>query len=337
MDSRASDHFSPCPHHFAALVPSTLEGVEVASQGEVLPVVGMGTVRLSVGDGEFELLDVHFVPGLTCPLLSVARLEDSGFATLLSREMHCIADQHGYVALEVERHHRPGAGGGLYTLPYDTVHYRDCRGCIGAAQASSGVSTEQAHGDWGLWHSRLGHPSSGEMRRLLSAGVVHGARVVGDTDMQCEHCIAGKLAQTPFPGLSRRRDAALDLLHVDLMGPLGPSLWRSEYALVVVDDHSRYTWVRCLRTKDEAEEALMHVLIPEMERQFRRRVAGIRSDNGGEFLSGRFTAWLEGQGIIHELTVPYTPQQNGLAEVTNRTLAQTTRCMLDESGLPDRF
>ena len=94
MDSGASDHFSPCPHHFAALVPSPLEGVEVASHGEVLPVLGMGTVRLCAGEREsfLELVDVHFVPGLTCPLLSVARLEDSGHATVFSSEMRCIAD-----------------------------------------------------------------------------------------------------------------------------------------------------------------------------------------------------------------------------------------------------
>ena len=75
-------------------------------------MLGMGSVRLSVVGGEFVLTEVHYVPGLTCPLVSVARPEDSGYSTVLSRESHYVADEQGRVVLEVERHHRPGSSGG---------------------------------------------------------------------------------------------------------------------------------------------------------------------------------------------------------------------------------
>ena len=39
-----------------------------------------------------------------------------------------------------------------------------------------------------------------------------------------------------------------------------------------------------------------------------------RTDNGGEFTSTEFKRYLKGEGIRHELTIPKTPQQNGVAK-----------------------
>ena len=52
------------------------------------------------------------------------------------------------------------------------------------------------------------------------------------------------------------------------------------------------------------------------------------SDNGGEYTSGEFVEYLMSEGIRHELTVPKSPQQNGVAERLNRTLVEMTRFML---------
>ena len=63
----------------------------------------------------------------------------------------------------------------------------------------------------------------------------------------------------------------------------------------------------------------------------------LRSDNGGEYKSGEFDQYLKSEGIRHELTVPKSPQQNGVAERLNRTLGEMTRSMLAGSGLPQKF
>ena len=52
----------------------------------------------------------------------------------------------------------------------------------------------------------------------------------------------------------------------------------------------------------------------------------IRSDNGGEYTSAEFEEHLKHFGTQHELTIPKTPQQNGVAERMNRTLVETVRC-----------
>lgn len=42
-------------------------------------------------------------------------------------------------------------------------------------------------------------------------------------------------------------------------------------------------------------------------------------------------------GIKHQFTVPYSPQQNGVAEWQNRSLMEEARCMLKSKTLPNKF
>jgi hypothetical protein len=63
----------------------------------------------------------------------------------------------------------------------------------------------------------------------------------------------------------------------------------------------------------------------------------IRSDNGTEFKNSQIEGFLEEQGIKHEFSSPYTPQQNGVVERKNRTLLDMARTMLDEYKTLDRF
>jgi transposase InsO family protein len=63
----------------------------------------------------------------------------------------------------------------------------------------------------------------------------------------------------------------------------------------------------------------------------------IRSDNGTEFKNSQIEGFLEDEGIKHEFSSPYTPQQNGVVERKNRTLLDMARTMLDEYKTSDRF
>jgi hypothetical protein len=53
--------------------------------------------------------------------------------------------------------------------------------------------------------------------------------------------------------------------------------------------------------------------------------------------NSQIEGFLEEEGIKHEFSSPYTPQQNGVVERKNRTLLDMTRTMLDEYKTPDRF
>ena len=63
----------------------------------------------------------------------------------------------------------------------------------------------------------------------------------------------------------------------------------------------------------------------------------LRSDNGGEYVSKDFEFYLKNKGIHHELTAPYSPAQNGVAERANRTLMESARTMMAQAGLPEKY
>ena len=63
----------------------------------------------------------------------------------------------------------------------------------------------------------------------------------------------------------------------------------------------------------------------------------LRIDNGGEYLSDEFKTYLISKGIHHEMSAPYTPQQNGIAERMNRTLMESAHSMLSHAHLPNNF
>ena len=69
-----------------------------------------------------------------------------------------------------------------------------------------------------------------------------------------------------------------------------------------------------------------------MEKATKRKIRTFRTDNGGEYTSSQFENYLKAEGIRHKLTVPKTPQQNGVAEQLNRTLVEMVRSMLLDSN-----
>ncbi|MCO5559909.1 hypothetical protein L7F22_013513 [Adiantum nelumboides] len=103
-----------------------------------------------------------------------------------------------------------------------------------------------------------------------------------------------------------------------------------------VDDHSRKIWVYLLKSKDEAFAAFkkFHAFVTT---QTGRKLKCLRTDNGGEFTSAEFNKFCENLGMKRELTVPYSPSSNGVAERYNRTLCERMRCMLSTSNLSHGF
>jgi transposase InsO family protein len=78
-------------------------------------------------------------------------------------------------------------------------------------------------------------------------------------------------------------------------------------------------------------------LLKESSNEFELKVKKIRSDNGSEFKNLQVEEFLEEEGIKHEFSAPYTPQQNGVVERKNRTLIDMARTMLGEYKTPEQF
>jgi hypothetical protein len=88
--------------------------------------------------------------------------------------------------------------------------------------------------------------------------------------------------------------------------------------------------------KSQTQETLKG-LLRRAQNEFGLKIKKIRSDNGMEFKNSQIEGFLEDEGIKHEFSSPYTPQQNGVVERKNRTILDMARTMLDEYKTPDRF
>jgi transposase InsO family protein len=159
-----------------------------------------------------------------------------------------------------------------------------------------------------------------------------------EKDRICSAYQAGKQVGTHHPHKNvMTTDKPLELIHMDLFGPIAYiSIGESKYCLVIVDDYSRFTWVFFLQEKYQTQEILKRFL-RRAQNEFRLRIERIRSDNGTEFKNSQIEGFLKEEGIKHEFSSPYTPQQNGVVERKNRTLLDMARTMLDEYKIPDRF
>ena len=103
-----------------------------------------------------------------------------------------------------------------------------------------------------------------------------------------------------------------------------------------MDDKTHYTWVYVLKTKSEVFCKFLEWK-SLVERMSDRQLKILRTDNGGEYTSNEFENYLKAEGIRHEKTIPKNPEQNGVAERLNRTLLESTRSMLADSRLPQKF
>ena len=74
-----------------------------------------------------------------------------------------------------------------------------------------------------------------------------------------------------------------------------------------------------------------------VENQSGKKVKCLRTDNGGEYVSKAFKDFCDLKGIKQELTAPYNPSQNGVAERMDRTFQEKVRSMLSNAKLPNGF
>jgi transposase InsO family protein len=124
---------------------------------------------------------------------------------------------------------------------------------------------------------------------------------------------------------------------MDLFGPVAYiSIDGNKYGLVNVNDYSHFTWALFLQDKIETQEVLKRFL-RKAQNKFDVKLKKIRSDNSTEFKNTQVEDFLDEEGIKHEFSVPYTPQQNGVTKRKNRTLIEMARTMLDEYKTSDRF
>ena len=325
VDSGATCHICHDKALFTQL--TSLRNVQEVTLGDGrnLRALGSGTVELELvlpnGEPQRKLLhDVLYVPGLSYNLLSVTKMTDKG-RKIKFRGSSCevVDGKNRVIALAIKR------GAGLYHLML-------------TKSPNHTVNTAMESKEF-LWHRRFGHIGEASLKMMTSEQLVKGL----DYDVSkpvgfCESCVMGKTHRNSFPTSGRRRgEAPLQIVHSDVCGKMNTkSLSGGEYFLTLIDDYSHFTWVYIMKHKHEVFRQFKNwKAMVEKGSGYQLKV--LRTDNGGEYTSNEFQDYLQQEGIRHELTVPKTPEQNGVAERMNRTLIEATRSMLDGAHLPQRF
>ena len=68
--------------------------------------------------------------------------------------------------------------------------------------------------------------------------------------------------------------------------------------------------------------------------QFNTPIKIVKSNNGGEYYKNELTNFMKSIGILHQISCPNSPQQNGVAERKNRHLLEVTRSLLIGGNIP---
>ncbi|GJS32426.1 putative ribonuclease H-like domain-containing protein [Tanacetum coccineum] len=270
--------------------------------------------------GDSVISRVYYVEGLGHNLFSVGQFCDSDLEVAFRKHSCYVRDTDGVELLKGSR------GSNLYTISVEDM-MKSSPICL--------LSKASKNKSW-LWHRHLNHLNFGTINDLARKDLVRGLpRLKFEKDHLCSACQLGKSKKhTHKPKTENTNLEVLNTLHMDLCGPMRvQTINGKKYILVIVDDYSRFTWVKFLRSKDETPAVVIKFL-KQIQVGLNKTVRFIRTDNGTEFVNKTLYDHYEKVGIFHQKTVPRTPQQNGVVERRNRTLVEAARTMLIFSKAP---
>ena len=272
------------------------------------------------GNQAIQLRDVLYIPTAAANLLSIPTAIKHGTKFRFG-VADCAINHSGRDIATARRQ-----SNGLYSIPSGT------QDLLAMAAQPKAVTAE-------LWHRRFGHLGYDNLERLVREDLVKGINLPAGSfkdakTATCEPCIMAKHHKAPFPTSERETSKALDLIHMDLCGPMPvASLGGNKYVATFLDDFSKMSFVRIIDSKAKTPTVVREV-IKELQTQCGRHVKAIRTDNGTEYVNSELTEFLKSNGTIHQTTGPYNPEQNGAAERLNRTLLERARAMLNDADLP---
>nr|GFA44301.1 hypothetical protein [Tanacetum cinerariifolium] len=281
-------------------------------------VIGSGNVEIQfTSRKKLTLMNVLHVPNIRKNLVSSFKLCKNGVKAVIESDKVILSKANVFIG-------KAYAFNGMFKLNINKItssaYFPDCN-------FISNFSIECSA--FNLWHNYLGHINYKTMKDMLKQSIIS---YNGEHKDKCKICVEAKLKRKPFPKVDRQFEI-LELVHYDIC-ELNGQLTRggNRYFITFVDDCSRYTYVYLLKSKDQAFETFKFYKA-EVENQKGKKIQILRSDSGGEHFSTEFSSYYESQGLIHQRTAPYKPQQNGVAKRKNKVLEDMINTMLISANL----
>ena len=326
LDSGASEHMTPDATLLMDYTKLDTPIKIMYGNGQSLSAVGRGTILLKTLSSRFPTVTVSnvlHVPDSAVNFLSMERLA--------AKQVKIMVDDGGAILVHKPTREllfkAPSAPGHGYLIPA-------LRPTFGPAAMAARVQENPE-----LWHLRYGHLSYNSLAKLAKDNLVNGINV-GAASFEaasknvCDICETSKQTRKPFPTSESSSAHPLELVHMDLCGPMPvTSLGGSRYMATFLDDYSKLSVVRFVEHKSDLPEVVI-ATFKLMENLTDKKLKMVRTDRGSEYLNSTNDAFFKSKGIQHQTTAPYTPQQNGQAERLNRTIMERVRAMLQASKLP---
>lgn len=313
LDSGATEHMSKRREWFTNYVQLEQPHNITIGNGSKMQAVGKGDIEILCYNGKDWLkrtmLDVLYVPVLHTNLFSQGKVTDKNYVIVCDNGKCVIKKKESkkegeIVAMGVRET-------GLYKMLIRKEHETT------AFTATKSVSIR-------MWHENFAHQNVAHVKHFLRLRNIPYI----DEKFQCEACIFGKHHRAVFKERTEKSKECGEITHVDVCGPMHiKSLGGARYFLLLKDDYSHYRTVYFLKQKSEVVER-MKEFVTQVHVQTNYTIKVIRSDNGGEIDNKAIRAFCAREGLIHQLTAPYTPEQNGTLERENRTVVEAARTQL---------
>ena len=327
MDSGATNHMSPFRSDFTEYAKYAEEcHVILGDSATRLSIIGKGKVKqyIKVAPQSYQqmvLSNILHVKGIHRHFLSVSKLDEKGYTLYFAKgQIKISADKTSFSRTKTAN---------LYTV----IMWADKP--LGSSLSS--ITTLPIK----TWHERMGHLNWESIKQARSSNSPLIGIKLDASEPPCETypgCVAGKGKHCSFKSSKNQTTQStlpIEGIHSDLMGPMEvTSIGRHRYPCVFTCDCLSHTWV--LKSKDQTFKTFKSFKAM-IEKLTGRDIKYFHSDCGGEFMSDKFTTFLEENSIVWETLAPHTPQQNGVAERMNQTLVSGARSVMQHSGMSKGF
>uniref|UniRef100_A0A2N9I9W7 Integrase catalytic domain-containing protein n=1 Tax=Fagus sylvatica TaxID=28930 RepID=A0A2N9I9W7_FAGSY len=292
----------------------------VIGDGTGLNVTHVGSTHLSTPSKTFALTDLLCVPSINRNLISVHKFTSSNNCSVeFNPFFFSVKDLSTGVHLLQGK-----CEDGIYYMPQSAHILRK------PPVAFVGVRTSLDG-----WHSRLGHPSTKVVTRIIRSFDLPLEKSSFTKKSLCVSCQCNKSHKQPFSISSMTSSQPFELIYSDVWGPSTiTSINGYRFYVIFIDHFTKFTWFYPLKQKSDVESVFIN-LQNYIKNQFATTIKHLYTDNGGEFLKLR--PFLAKHGITSLTTPPHTPQHNGVSERRHRHLVETGLTLLHHSKLPLKY
>ncbi|CAI7897284.1 unnamed protein product [Closterium sp. NIES-53] len=260
-----------------------------SASGHALKVAGAGRAAFKGADGKPVVLhDVLLVPDLKANLISLRQLAKAGVSTstdgartykgqLRNRELWDLHESKDVYRSIWQLPALAWYGGGQ--AGEGSASQGECNAVGGVGVK---VSARSGETDWATAHRRLGHVAMPFLKQLEKDGAVKGLKLNGQPpDDNCEICLLSKFTHFPFHSVTGRSKKPLELVHMDLVGPLPVQGHKEEEAAAEAGDGEKVQERQLQRLVMERRYR-RHLLVEEMMWRLvvaPRKLLGLREEN----------------------------------------------------------